>query len=41
VEQSELAGLEQLDLDLLKRCLLIGETDVGEAIRLFNTGVSR
>jgi Uma2 family endonuclease len=38
VEQSELAGLKDLDLNLLKRCLLIGETDAGEAIRLFNAG---
>lgn len=41
VQQSELEGLKRLDLDLLKRCLLIGETDAGEAIRLFNAGSSR
>jgi Uma2 family endonuclease len=34
--QSELAELQNLDLELLKRCILIGETDAGEAIRLFN-----
>lgn len=35
IERSELPGLEDLDLDLLKRCILIGETDLGEAVRLF------
>jgi Uma2 family endonuclease len=40
IRQSELEGLKTLDLDLLKRCLLIGETDAGEAIRLFNAGFS-
>jgi Uma2 family endonuclease len=33
--QSELAGLKNLDLELLKRCILIGETDAGEGIRVF------
>jgi Uma2 family endonuclease len=36
--QSELAELQELDLELLKRCILMGETDAGEAIRLFNQG---
>lgn len=35
IERSELPGLEDLDLDLLKRCILIGETDLGQATRLF------
>ncbi len=35
IEQSELPGLEDLDLALLKRCILIGETDLGQAVRLF------
>jgi Uma2 family endonuclease len=38
VSQSELVELQKLDLELLKRCILIGETDAGEAIRLFNQG---
>lgn len=35
IEKSELEGLNELDLELLKRCILIGETDAGEAIRVF------
>lgn len=35
IARSELAGLVELDLDALKRCILIGETDAGEAIRQF------
>ena len=35
VDQSELPGLETLDLDLLKRCILIGETDLGRAVQMF------
>jgi Uma2 family endonuclease len=38
IATSELAGLKDLDLELLKRCILIGETDAGEAIRVFNAG---
>jgi Uma2 family endonuclease len=37
--QSELPELQKLDIELLKRCILIGETDAGEAIRLFNQGI--
>ncbi len=40
IYQSELPELQRLDLDLLKRCILIGETDAGEAIRLFSQGIS-
>lgn len=37
VIQSELSGLETLNIDLLKRCILIGETDLAEAVKiLFN-----
>jgi Uma2 family endonuclease len=32
---SELPGLESLDLNLLKRCVLIGETDLGRAVAVF------
>lgn len=38
IDHSELPGLEDLDLDLLKRCILIGETDLGEAVRVFRGG---
>lgn len=40
VVKSELTGLEDLDIDLLKRCILIGETDAGEAIRAFMTAIA-
>ena len=35
IEQSQLPGLSTLDLDLLNRCILMAETDAGEAIRAF------
>jgi Uma2 family endonuclease len=35
IARSQLAGLSELDLDLLRRCILIAETDAGEAIRTF------
>jgi Uma2 family endonuclease len=35
IDQSELAGLEDLNIDLLRRCILIAETDPGEAVRVF------
>lgn len=35
IERSELPGLDQLDLDLLRRCILMAETDFSEAIRVF------
>jgi len=35
IDRSELSGLENLDLDLLKRCILIGETDLSQAVRMF------
>lgn len=37
IDRSELPGLENLDLDLLKRCILIGETDLGQAVRLLRS----
>jgi Uma2 family endonuclease len=36
IQQSELDGLRNLDLAILKRHLLIGETDTGEAVRSFS-----
>ncbi len=35
IDRSELPGLEALDLDLLKRCILVGETDLGRAVQMF------
>lgn len=35
IDCSELPGLEDLDIELLKRCILIAETDPGEAARVF------
>jgi Uma2 family endonuclease len=37
VERSELPGLADLDLAVLKRCLLIGETSTTAAMKEFNT----
>jgi len=38
VIQSELSGLETLNIDLLKRCILMGETDLAEAVKVFAQG---
>ena len=35
VERSQLPGLSELNLDLIRRCILMAETDAGEAIRAF------
>ncbi|MBD1890636.1 Uma2 family endonuclease [Coleofasciculus sp. FACHB-SPT9] len=35
IESSQLPGLSELDPDLLRRCILMAETDAGEAIRAF------
>jgi Uma2 family endonuclease len=35
VDRSQLPGLNDLDVDLLRRCILMAETDAGEAIRAF------
>ena len=35
INRSQLPGLEDLDINLLKRCILIAETDTGEAVRAF------
>ncbi|MBW4422654.1 MAG: Uma2 family endonuclease [Myxacorys californica WJT36-NPBG1] len=39
IERSELPGLEDLNIDLLKRCILMSETDPGEAVRTFQQGI--
>jgi Uma2 family endonuclease len=41
IQQSEPEGLKELDLELLKRCILIGETDAGEAVRVFPEGITK
>ncbi|NEP09580.1 MAG: Uma2 family endonuclease [Symploca sp. SIO2C1] len=41
VERSQLPGLTELDPDLLKRCILMAETDAGEAIRRFRREIER
>jgi Uma2 family endonuclease len=41
VKRSELPGLEQLDPDLLNRCILIAETDFAEAVALFRRGIEQ
>ncbi|UNU23559.1 Uma2 family endonuclease [Microcoleus vaginatus HSN003] len=38
VIQSELSGLETLNIELLKCCILIGETDLAEAVKVFGQG---
>lgn len=35
IDRSQLPGLNTLDLELLTRCILMAETDAGEAIRSF------
>jgi Uma2 family endonuclease len=35
IDRSELEGLSDLDISLLKRCSLLAETDAGEAVRVF------
>lgn len=35
IDRSQLPGLNNINLDLLKRCILMAETDAGEAIKVF------
>jgi Uma2 family endonuclease len=35
IDHSQLPGLSELNLDLLRRCILMAETDAGEAIKAF------
>lgn len=35
IDRSQLPGLNDINLDLLRRCILMAETDAGEAIRAF------
>jgi len=39
IERSEIPELANLDLELLSRCVLMGETDWLEAVRTFKTGI--
>ena len=39
IECSQLPGLNDLDLDLLRRCILMAQTDAGEAIRTFRRSI--
>lgn len=41
IQRSELSGLEDLDFDLLTRCILLAETSVLEAGRTFRAGILR
>jgi Uma2 family endonuclease len=40
IDRSQLPGLEELDIDLLKRCVLMAETDIVEAIRTFRQAIA-
>ena len=40
IVSSRLPGLSDLDMDLLKHCVLIAETDAGEAIRTFQQEIA-
>ena len=39
LERSQLPGLDSLDIELLRRCILIAETNPGEAIRVFRRSI--
>lgn len=39
IERSELPGLEALDINLLRRCILIAETDFAEAVQVFQQSI--
>ena len=39
IERSELPGLEPLDMNLLRRCILIAETDFAEAVQVFQQSI--
>lgn len=41
IHKSQILELEKLDIELLSRCVLIGETDWLEAMRTFRTAISR
>ena len=39
IERSELPGLEPLDMNLLRRCILMAETDFAEAVQVFQQSI--
>lgn len=39
IEQSELPGLKQLDINLLRRCILMAETDFAQAVQVFQQSI--
>lgn len=39
IQRSELPGLDQLDVDLLSRCILIAESDFAGAVQAFRQGI--
>lgn len=39
IDRSQLPGLDDIDLNLLRRCILMAETDAGEAIRTFRRAI--
>ena len=41
IYKSQIPELEKLDIELLSRCVLIGETDWLEAMRMFRNAISR
>jgi Uma2 family endonuclease len=41
IVRSQLPGLEELDIDLLKHCVLMAETNAVEAIRTFRQAIAR
>jgi len=41
IERSELPGLQQLDVDLLQRCILMAETDFSLAVQTFQAALRR
>ncbi|MBA3922783.1 MAG: Uma2 family endonuclease [Nostocaceae cyanobacterium] len=39
IERSELPGIQQLDVDLLRRCILMAETDFRSAVQTFQASI--
>jgi hypothetical protein len=39
IDRSQLPGLEDLDIDVLRRCIMLAETDAGEAVRAFQQAI--
>lgn len=39
IERSELPGLQQLDINLLRRCILMAETEFAEAVQVFQQSI--